>query len=96
MWVCELVEEEGSRVADLEAKAEHFVGRTANMLRRKWYEDLRERPASAAPRGWVAKRTWPIMHIGYRESSNYNRYSPGPATRPHNHLLATPLLEVKA
>ena len=24
-------------------KAEHFVGRTANMLRRKWYEDLRER-----------------------------------------------------
>ncbi len=42
----------------------------------------------------MAKRTWPIMHIGYRESSNYNRYSPGPATRPHNHLLATPLLEV--
>ena len=56
MWVCEFVEEEGSRFADWEAKAEHFVGRTANMLRRKWYVDLRERPASAAPRGWAAKR----------------------------------------
>ena len=32
MWVCEFVEEEGSRFADWEAKAEHFVGRTANML----------------------------------------------------------------
>lgn len=41
--LCKLVEEEGSRVADWEAKAEHFVGRTENMLRRKWYEDLRER-----------------------------------------------------
>ena len=47
------MEEEGSRFADWEAKAEHFVGRTANMLRRKWYVDLRERPASAAPRGWA-------------------------------------------
>ena len=51
-----LVEEEGSKVADWEAKAaQHFEGRTAKMLERKWYNDLRKQQAPP-PKGRAAKR----------------------------------------